>query len=99
MQTALLNIISDTKNITYHLQLKPNSNTQQHLTCPIISMYSNSPSNPQIHAATGRCAECLPVWPLSDCTCHDVLHCLFCSYGTVQEMLCVVTLWDSEWRM
>jgi len=43
----------------------------------------NFSREPQVPAATGRCAECLSVWPLSDCTGYIVLRCLFCSYGTV----------------
>ena len=46
-------------------------------------MNSKSPSNPQVHAATGRCSECLFMWPLSDYAGHSVLRCFFSSYGTV----------------
>jgi len=89
METVPINIISDTKTTTSHLKLKRNINP--HLTCSVFSMYSNAPSNPQVHAAHGRCAECPSVWPFPDFAGLDVLYCFFCSYGTVFDLLCVVT--------
>jgi len=45
-------------------------------------MYSNSPSNPQVHATHGRFTECLSVWPPTDYDGHNVLRRIFSSYGT-----------------
>ena len=59
-------------------------------------MFSNIPSNPQVHAATGRFTECLIVRPLSDYAGHNVLQRLFRSYGMVYELLHVVTLKANE---
>ena len=84
--------MSGTKHINFHLKQERKSNTQQLLICSVLSMYSNSPSNPQVRAAHGRCAQYLSVWPLPDCTSHYVLRCFFSSYGTVQELLYFVSL-------
>jgi hypothetical protein len=55
-----------------------------------------SPPYSQVHAATGRYTECLSERPLSDYVGHFVLRCFFCSYGTVQKLLHVVTLQDTD---
>jgi len=51
---------------------------------------------PQVYEAPGRCTECLSVRPLSDCTFRNVFRCVFCSYGTVSELLHVVPLQDGK---
>ena len=44
---------------------------------------STCPSNPQVHAATGRYTECLSMRLISDCTGHNVFCCFFYGYGRV----------------
>ena len=76
MQAVLLKIILHTK--THNLPYKTETEVKFN-----ILIFSNCRSDPQVHAAPGRCTECLSMWPLSDCTGCNVLRCIFPSYGTV----------------
>jgi len=61
-----------------------------------ISSVLNLSLKTQVHAAVGSCAECPSMWPFPDSTGLNVLRCIFHSYGTVQKLLYIVTLWNSE---
>jgi len=57
----------------------------------------------QVHTASGRNTKYRSVWSLSGPICRNVLRCLLCSYGTVQDLLTPVMLqtnrffkWDYE---
>ena len=58
-------------------------NTVQHITRSIFPVYFTLLSNPQVHAADGKCTEYQSVWTLSDYAGHNVLRCFFYSHGTV----------------
>ena len=83
MITFPLNIIPTHEiHICYHPELK-DRNEVEHIKRSILSVCFTLLSNPQVHAADGKCPEYRSVWSLSDYAGHNVLRCIFCSHGTV----------------